>query len=107
MAEEEDAATFFSQAEPLDESEQAEMPEWSGYLMTAWNQLRNDRHWGDMGGCSGMFYAAMSAYARDHGLIGEELDEFLIFLRVMDDEYVAFSGEQAKEAADRAKSGKS
>lgn len=107
MAEEDDAAALFSQAEPLDEEERAEMPDWSGYLMTAWNQLRNDRNWGDLGGCSGIYYSAISAYAADHGIEGEFFGEFLIFLRVMDDEYVAFSAEQAKEAADRAKSGKS
>ena len=80
-----------------------EMPEWSGYLVTAWNALTNDRHRGDMGGCSGIYYQSISAYARDHGLMGDLFHDFYQFLRAMDDEYVAYSGEQAKAAAEKAK----
>lgn len=83
------------------------MPEWSGYLVAAWNHLRDDRHWGDTGECGGIFYASISAYASDHGIAGDEFDRFLTFLRTIDDEFVAFSAEQAKQAIERAKSGSS
>lgn len=80
-----------------------EMPEWSGYLVEAWNALTHDRHRGDMGGCSGIYYQSISAYARDHGLMDEAFHEFESYLRVMDGEYVAYCAERAKEAADKAK----
>ncbi len=80
-----------------------EMPEWSGYLVSAWNALTNDRHHGDMGGVSGIYYQSISAYARDHGLDGDAFHDFEGHLRVMDGEYVAYCAERAKEAAEKAK----
>lgn len=104
MAEEGDAAAFFS-AGDQEVVELPAMPEWSGYLVAAWNQLRDDRHWANTGECGGIYYTAISAYAADHGIIGEDFGRFLTFLRAIDDEFVAFSGEQAKQAVERAKSG--
>jgi hypothetical protein len=79
------------------------MPEWAGYLVGAWYALVNDRTPNEMGACSGIYYASISAYASDHGLSGAEFDDFYLFLRAMDDEYVTICGERAKEAMDRAK----
>lgn len=107
MDEEEDAAAHFSSLEQSDDEDDDAMPDWAGSLFTAWQMLRNDRQFFDMGGCSGIRYAAISAYAADHGIAPDHFGEFLTFLRVMDDEYVAFSSERAKEAAERAKSGNS
>ncbi len=102
MEEEADAAALLPDiVDALDENE-VEMPEWSGYLFTAWKSLRHDRKYFDMGGCGGIYYSSISAYAGDHGLAGDPFAEFEFYLRVMDDEYVAFSGEKAKEAAEAA-----
>lgn len=79
------------------------MPAWANHILAAWNDLSNDRERYDMGGCSGIFYASISAYARDHGLSGDGFSDFKLFLKAMDDEYVALTGEKAKEAADKAK----
>ncbi len=102
MEEEADAEALLPDAiEEFDDQTQ-QMPEWSGYLITAWQSLRHDRRYFDTGGCGGIYYASISAYAHDHGLVGDLFPDFETYLRVMDDEYVAFSAEKAKEAADKA-----
>lgn len=100
MDEEPDAAEALG--DQLDALEEDEMPSWAGYLVEAWNALLHDRHRSDMGGCSGIFYRSISAYARDHGLVGDLFHDFHLFLRAMDDEYVAYSAQKARDAADRA-----
>lgn len=107
MDEEEDAAAHFSSRDQGEDEEVVAMPDWAGSIFNAWQMLKNDRQFFDMGGCSGIRYAAISAYAADHGVAPDEFGSFLTFLRVMDDEYVTFSAEKAKESADRAKSGNS
>lgn len=107
IAEEDDAAAYFSQHDDVDEEESADMPAWSGYLVAAWNHLRDDRYWSQTGECGGIFYSAISAYAADHGIVGEFFSQFLTFLRAIDDAFVAYSAEQAKEAIERAKAGQS
>ncbi|KUL94326.1 hypothetical protein DK26_15040 [Bosea sp. WAO] len=101
MDEEPDAAEALG--DQIEEIEDDEMPPWAGYLFDAWNALTNDRHRGDMGGCSGIYYQSISAYARDHGLMGDIFPDFYLFLRAMDDEYVAYAAKQAKAAAEKAK----
>lgn len=79
------------------------MPSWADYILKAWNALTNDRARYEMGGCSGIWYASISAYARDHGLSGDGFSDFELFFKAMDDEYVSYTAEKAKEAADKAK----
>lgn len=61
---------------------------------TAWHSLKDDRHFGAMGGCSGIFYSAMSQYGRDHNIEGSEFQMFLILVRALDAEYLLWMSEQ-------------
>lgn len=73
----------------LDQIEPGLEPYWVG-----WHILRDDRHFGAMGGCSTIFYSAISRYAEDHGIDGTEFDIFLTLLRAMDAEYLLWMSEQ-------------
>lgn len=54
-----------------------------------------------MGGLTGIHYAAISRYARDHGIAGEAFATFHAFVTALDDEYVAFEAERAKAEAEK------
>lgn len=58
-----------------------------------------------MGGLTGIHYAAVSAYARDHGITGEAFALFHAFVTALDDEYVAFEADRAKAEAERRERG--
>lgn len=79
---------------PEVEQPEYQWPEWSGYIQHAWQMLRDDRHYGAMGGMGAIYYTAMSQYAHDHQL---EIEPFATFLNAMDEEYVLYCAEQAKE----------
>lgn len=99
MEEEADAAAMFADRQ-LERPPEAEWPEWSGYIRTAFQALSNDRFRGAMGGMAGIYYTAVSTYARDHGIDGADLDRFRLFLAALDDEYLAVEAERAKAEAD-------
>lgn len=65
--------------------------------------LRDDRHYGSMGGMGRIYYTALSRYAADHGIQGEGFGTFVTLVSAMDEEYLAVSGERAKEEAEKAK----
>lgn len=79
------------------------MPEWAAYIVSAWFQLTNDRAHYDTGACSGIWYASISDYAKDHSLSGDEFSDFLLFFRAIDNVYVEVTGEAAKKAMDAIK----
>lgn len=43
-------------------------------------------------------YVAISAYARDHGIVGNEFGDFLRIIHKLDEVFLKFEGELAKEA---------
>jgi hypothetical protein len=49
-----------------------------------------------MGGMSRIFFTAIDRYATRHGIAGGAFDDFLFFLHVLDDEYVAWMNEKTK-----------
>ncbi len=100
MAEEADAAEAFKDVE-VDPDE--EMPVWAEYIVQAWQALSHDRFRSDMGSCSGIYYGSISRYAEDHALSGDGFHDFYRLIRAVDDEYVTYTGEQAKAAMDKAK----
>lgn len=57
---------------------------WHGFYFDAFDALRFDRSYGAMGGESPISYQAVSRYAEDHGIVGEEFVLFRIFIRVID-----------------------
>jgi hypothetical protein len=56
--------------------------------MTAFGRLRHDRFYGSYGGATPIFYTALSAYAHDFGITGEEYDVFLRLIGELDLEYL-------------------
>lgn len=107
MEEESDAAAIFSgRTDEIERPEEAEWPEWSGAIRVAWQALRNDRHFGSMGGIGPIYYTAVSRYAEDLGLSRREFDVFLFYLVEMDAEYVDYCAEAEKARAERAKTNK-
>lgn len=79
---------------PAPKDDVAEWPEWSGYLQQAWQALKDDRFYGAMGGMSRIYYTAVSRYAEDNGI---ELEPFLTFINAMDEVYMAYAFEKAKQ----------
>jgi hypothetical protein len=54
-----------------------------------------------MGGIGGIYYQAVSQYARDHGITGENFRVFRAFLGALDAEFLQFEAE--RQEADRKK----
>jgi hypothetical protein len=67
----------------------------------AWQALRDDRWRGAMGGLTGIYYAAISRYARNHGISGDDFARFHTFVTALDAEYLAFENERAKAEAEK------
>jgi hypothetical protein len=90
MAEDEEAAALLApkQAETA-RPEDAEWPAWAGTVRIAWAELRHDRHIGAMGGIGHIYFTAIDRYAERFGITGHAFDDLLIYLRAMDEEYVA------------------
>jgi hypothetical protein len=61
---------------------------------TAWNILRDDRHFGAMGGGGMIYYSAISRYARDNAITGSDFSVFVTLVREMDSEYLLWLSEQ-------------
>lgn len=88
VAEEEaDAAPHL---DDLDETEEEKLRDDLGYFMDAWGALRYDRFYGAFGGESTILYISISAYARDHGIAGDDFHVFKILIREMDREYLEY-----------------
>ncbi|QXZ79667.1 hypothetical protein [Rhizobium sp. L51/94] len=65
--------------------------------------MQYERFIGSFGGEGPIYYTAISAYARDHGIVGDDLKLFHIFINAVDAEYLAISAEDAKRRADAEK----
>lgn len=89
-------------AEELRRQPDEEWPPWSGFIRAAWQDLRDDRHMGDMGEMGRIYWAAIDRYAERHEISGNDFDEFLMFVRVLDDEFMRHLSEKRK-AEDAAK----
>jgi hypothetical protein len=80
--------------------EDAEWPVWACYLRDAWQDLRDDRRMGDMGGMGRIYFAAIDQYASRYDIAGAAFDDFLRFIRVLDDEFMRHTGEKRKAEAE-------
>jgi len=95
------AAALGDRVDSLERPPEAEWPEWSGTIRAAWQALSSDRHFGAMGGMGGIYYRAISQYAADHGIGGEDFTPFHAFVTALDAEYLAVEAERAKAEAQK------
>lgn len=84
---------------PADEDESFDVELMPGveFYWIGWHDLKDDRQLGALGGCAGIYYSAISRYARDRGMDGAELELFTRLIRAMDAEYIAWVAEQQKK----------
>lgn len=74
-----------------------EMP-WHGFYLDAYDALRYDRFYGAMGGQMPITYQAISRFAEDHGIGGEEMTIFRTFMRVIDGVHLEIAAREAESA---------
>jgi hypothetical protein len=80
------------------EEEVAEPRTWHDLYFRAFDALQYDRFYGAMGGEGPIYYMALSQYARDHAIVGDEWTQFKIFMNALDGEWLAFRREQDEAA---------
>ena len=97
------AVAFAGREAEFDRPEDAEWPEWAGHIRVAWQALRDDRHYGAMGGLGGIWFASIDRYACRHSITGAAFDRFETFLRALDGEYMLVMAERAEAERERAK----
>lgn len=90
------AAAFGTRVEDIQRSEDEEWPPWSDYIRNAWGELRDDRHIGAMGGMGRIYFSAIHQYAVRSEISGSDFDDFLMFLRALDDEFMRHVAEKQK-----------
>lgn len=57
-----------------------------------------------MGGLGRIWSESIRGYASSFGIVGSDLDDFVTFVRAIDEEYVAVQNEKAKAEMDKNKS---
>lgn len=70
---------------------------------TAFNALRDDRQYSENGACGRISYLAIDRWADRHQISDDEFGIFHTLIRAMDDEYVAWFGEEAAKQAEKDK----
>lgn len=76
---------------------------WHDLYFRAFDALQFDRFIGAMGGEGPIYYQALSRYADDQGIAGEDRRLFDIFMNACDGEYLKMQREAADEAERRKK----
>ncbi|MQW24290.1 hypothetical protein [Sinorhizobium meliloti] len=74
----------------------AEVEPWHGLYFRAWEALRFDRFYGALGGETSISYGAISRYASDHGITGDDFASFVHFLQALDAEWLQHLASNAK-----------
>jgi hypothetical protein len=67
----------------------------------AWQTLRDDRHYGDMGGAGRIYFTAIERYASRYDIAGTDFDQFVTIILEMDAEYLIYLNEKAKADQER------
>lgn len=70
---------------------------WHDFYWRAFDLLRYDRQYGAWGGESPISFVAIDAYARRYGIDGEAFDRFVSLINAVDDEWLGWKAERAKE----------
>ncbi len=68
---------------------------WHELYFRAFDALQYDRFYGAFGGEGPISYLALSQYARDQGISGDELRHFHIFMNAVDGEWLKLQKEKA------------
>ncbi|MCT7665665.1 hypothetical protein [Shinella kummerowiae] len=76
--------------------EGAEAEDWFALYFRAWENLRHDRFYGAFGGETPISYLAISRYAADHDIAGDDFRWFLHFVQACDAEWLDYRSEQEK-----------
>jgi hypothetical protein len=85
--------------QPVDGDEEDFEPRpWHELYFQAFDALRYDRPYGALGGQMPISYVAISTYARDHGIVGNEFGRFRRLLNQIDEAYLAAQAEADKAA---------
>ncbi|MGV1867227.1 MULTISPECIES: phage tail assembly chaperone [unclassified Rhizobium] len=69
---------------------------WHAFFFAAFELLTHDRRISDMGGEGPIYYQAISQYARDYGIAGDDYRRFLIFIKAIDAEHLMMARERSQ-----------
>lgn len=75
----------------------AEWHDWYDIYFRAFQALRYDRFYGAMGGEGPISYLALSQYARDRGIAGDDFAQFCTFVSAIDAEWLAYVTRKSKK----------
>lgn len=81
--------------------DEAEPQPWFDLYWHAWDALRFDRHYGAMGGEMPIPYQAISSFARDRGLSGDDFWTFHRLLTAIDAEWLDHVASERKKGGDK------
>ncbi|MUZ53022.1 hypothetical protein GOZ97_07390 [Agrobacterium vitis] len=76
---------------------------WHNLYFRAFDDLQYDRFFGAMGGEGPITYLALSQWARDHAVYGEDFHEFKIFMNAVDAEWLQMQRERSETEREDAK----
>lgn len=79
--------------------EEADPQPWHQLYFEAWGLLRFDRQYGAFGGEAPISYLTLSSYARDRGIGGADLLQFVRLMNAIDDEWLRYQAEVAETKA--------
>lgn len=79
-------------------TDQGEPQAWHAMYFEAFDALQYDRFFGAMGGEGPIYYSALSQYARDHGISGDRLKRFHVFMNAIDGEWLKIQRERSEAA---------
>lgn len=77
--------------------EEAEPQPWHSLYWRAWEALRFDRQFGAMGGELPIPYTAISQYARDNEITGNDFRVFHALMSVLDSEWLAHQAKKTEK----------
>lgn len=87
----------------VEDSLDVEFKPWYGLYLRAFDALQCDRFYGASGGQTAIYYTAISRYASDHEIEGDEFRDFLTFINAIDAEHLAMVAEELKALSEKEK----
>jgi len=76
---------------------------WHNLYFRAFDALQFDRFYGAMGGEGPIYYTALSQYARDHNIAGDDVRWFHVFMNAVDGEWLKMQREKSEAAEKKRK----